>query len=207
MDSATLLAWAKTRGDVVAVSFMYGSKHNAEELEAGFVFCRRLGVNRTVVDLSSIFAMLRSDLLLSGGEIPTGHYAAENMKKTVVPGRNTIFNSVLMGLAESNNIDCVLVGAHSGDHHIYPDCRPGYLSSMEQAFYHATEGKVTFESPFATWDKAKILNLGYELGVDYSLTRTCYTSDKIACGKCGSCNERLEAFRMIGRTDPLEYAA
>jgi 7-cyano-7-deazaguanine synthase len=226
MDSATLLALAhhnaEKKGEVVrAFGFHYGSKHNQYELAAATRFTQNLGVQYDILDLNNISAFLSSNLLKTGGDIPEGHYAQDTMTLTVVPGRNTIFSAILLGIAQSIGAGYALIGAHSGDHAIYPDCREDWLAGMMAAAFYASEGKVCLTAPFLHMDKTSILNLSYKgmeftgddkdlepvepLGVDYSLTRTCYKDQPISCGRCGSCQERLEAFRNIGIEDPLEY--
>lgn len=215
MDSATLLIdcalEAKRRGrSVAAFSFYYGSKHNNAEIEMATRFIgnyrSEYDIRHSVIDVSVMASHLRSNLLQSGGPIPEGHYAASNMAQTVVPGRNTIFASILLGIAQSLEADYVALGVHSGDHVIYPDCRPVWVQGMRSVFDAASEGSVRLLCPYLYGDKSTILRRGYEIGVDYSLTRTCYNADASkACGKCGSCQERLEAFRLIGKDDPIDY--
>lgn len=206
MDSATVLSVAKDAGDVVGViGFTYGSKHNQYETKAAQDVCDYYGLQYELIDLSNIATLLKSDLLKSGGDIPEGHYAASNMSKTVVPGRNTIFAAVLLGIAQSREADAVFMGIHSGDHTIYPDCRPQWFDAMELAMTVASEGSVTLRAPFLDGDKTSILELGFKLGTPYELTRTCYKDQPVACGKCGSCQERLEAFRNHGKPDPIAY--
>jgi 7-cyano-7-deazaguanine synthase len=208
MDSATLL-WELTDGgrtnDVLAVSFVYGSKHNEHELVAAAEFTYRLGCRYRVVDLSGIMAGFKSDLLKSGGEIPEGHYEAESMERTVVPARNIIFASVLAGIAWSEGASQVALAVHAGDHAIYPDCRPEFVEDMGNALWEGTGKRVGLHAPYLNLTKAQILKRGLGLNVPYELTRTCYTTSPIACGKCGSCQERLEAFALNSATDPLEY--
>jgi 7-cyano-7-deazaguanine synthase len=197
---------------IVAVSFKYPSKHNEYELEAAKNITDYFDVPHEIVDLSSLFDekgwyRFRSSLLQTQGDIPEGHYNDETMKQTVIPGRNTIFIAVLLGIAQSEEADQIAIAAHTGDHHIYPDCRLGYLQAMARAVNLASEEKVHLLYPFITKTKADIIRLGYSLmdGFPYELTRTCYKDQEIACGKCGSCNERLEAFAEIGRKDPITY--
>jgi len=215
MDSATVLAKALAEGcEVIPVGFNYPSKHNKWEQGAARNFVSSL-YNRTgntgvinnyrVIDLTSLFNGFESNLLRGGDSIPEGHYEAENMKQTVVPGRNIIFASVLAGLAWSLEASEVWLGIHAGDHYIYPDCRPAFFHSMNIAIREGTDGNVELKAPFLMDTKVEILQAGIELGVPYELTRTCYKDQKIACGKCGSCQERLSAFKKLGIEDPLEY--
>lgn len=208
MDSVTLLGFLLASDyEVEAVGFTYGSKHNHYENEAALKAAEFYGVPFELLDLSEAFAGISSALMKTGGDIPEGHYEAESMKQTVVPGRNMIFISILAGIAESRGCGKVAVGVHSGDHAIYPDCRPGFIHAMSTAVSRATDGKVDLIAPFLGDDKGSIIKkgLGFLPPVPYDLTRTCYKDQEKACGVCGSCTERLEAFEANGIPDPIEY--
>lgn len=206
MDSVTTLADAMfSQRKVIAVGFTYGSKHNAYEHEAAKAVAQHYGIDFVHFDLSAIMAGFNSNLLKSGGDIPEGHYQQENMSQTVVPGRNLIFASVLAGFAWSKGADEVWLGIHSGDHAIYPDCRPEFFQAMNAAVELGSDGKVSLKAPFLMGNKTTIIRLGRELGVPYHLTRTCYKDQEIACGRCGACQERLEAFAANGMSDPIPY--
>ena len=172
MDSATALWWAiREFGAVSTVSFSYGSKHNARELAAADAICRKLGVPRIEIPLDFIGRYFHSSLLKSGGAIPEGSYNEENMASTVVPFRNGIMLAAAAGLAEESGCSAVILGNHSGDHAIYPDCRPEFIDGMARAIEAGTGGTVKLLSPFCRMTKGQIAALGAELGVDYSLTR------------------------------------
>lgn len=213
MDSTTLLAYfLEANYEVHCCTFTYGSKHNQYENKAAFQlieFYRAGGeyVHHHFFDLSEAFKNFNSNLLKSGGEIPEGHYEGENMKLTVVPGRNLIFASIMAGLAESIGAEAIALGIHSGDHAIYPDCRPEFATALQQVLDASTEGKIKVKTPFLNMNKATILQTGYamSLRVPYELTRTCYKDQELCCGKCGSCRERLEAFGELGIKDPAQY--
>ncbi|MBO4755523.1 MAG: 7-cyano-7-deazaguanine synthase, partial [Bacteroidales bacterium] len=132
LDSTTLL-YEYRDSIALAVTFDYGSKHNAREIAYARENCKRLGVKHLVIPLGFIGEYFKSDLLLSGGDIPEGHYADENMKSTVVPFRNGIMLAVAAGLAESYELDAVMLANHSGDHAIYPDCRPDFIDAFAAA--------------------------------------------------------------------------
>jgi len=215
MDSATLLGFLLEQGyEVHCCVFNYGSKHNAYENKAALDVAEYYKKNLspvfvTVFDLREVFKPFESNLLLSGGEIPEGHYADENMKKTVVPGRNMIFAAIMAGIAESIQAEAIALGVHSGDHSIYPDCRPEFIKALDTVIFLSSDKKVQVLTPFITDNKTSILEYGYNytaFTVPYHLTRTCYKDQAIACGKCGSCVERLEAFANINQTDPVPYA-
>lgn len=206
MDSATLLAWLLAKGyEVEAVSFDYGSKHNRYERQMAEKFAAHYGVKLHKIDLTGVMSGFSSALLKTGGPIPEGHYTDASMGATVVPGRNIIFLSILAGLAWSVGAESIAIGIHSGDHAIYPDCRPDFYAAMDNAIYEGTDGRVGILAPFVDWDKTKILQWGISNGTPYHLTRTCYKDQPLSCGKCGSCVERLEAFANVGEIDPIPY--
>lgn len=208
MDSVTLLAKALTppyNRRVRCVGFTYGSKHNLHENMAAAAVCGFYGVPFHLMDLSPIMCNFRSALLKTGGPIPEGHYEAANMTQTVVPGRNLIFLSVLTGYAWSVGAQEVWIGIHSGDHAIYPDCRPEFFEAMDRAMQTGSDGKVKLVAPFLKMNKTSIIAWGRTVHVPYYLTRTCYKDQTTACGKCGACQERLEAFAANGMSDPIEY--
>lgn len=214
MDSSTLLGFLLNEGhEVHACLFTYGAKHNKYENEAAEKvgdYYKRNYPGKLIVyrfDFSSLTSQFKSNLLLGGGDIPEGHYNDENMRKTVVPGRNLIFSSIMAGLAESLGAGYVALGVHAGDHHIYPDCRMEFTKSLDTTLFLSSDRQVELKTPFERFTKRDILTLGYSLPVDvpYYYTRTCYKDQYYSCGKCGSCQERLEAFRLIGKDDPIEY--
>lgn len=207
MDSATVLAFClKEQREVVqCVAFTYGSKHNQYENLAADAIADYYKVRRQFINLANVMEGFKSDLLKTGGEIPEGHYEAESMERTVVPGRNLIFASILTGLAWSLEADEIWMGFHAGDHAIYPDCRPTFFHAMNAAICAGTDERCMLVAPFLFRDKQGILERGHSLKVPYELTRTCYKDQPVACGKCGSCQERLEAWSKIGKEDPIEY--
>jgi 7-cyano-7-deazaguanine synthase len=204
MDSATALFRCLEeygRDSVLALSFRYPSKHNVYELKAARSILDCLGPRaplHRVIDVTSCFEDSRSHLLRDGGEIPEGHYAADNMKLTVVPGRNLIFLSVAAGLAESLGAEKICIAAHHGDSHIYPDCREPFLRAAGEAIALGTEGRVRLAAPFAGMSKIEIAVQGERLGVPFALTRSCYKNRQKPCGKCGTCTERREALAAVG---------
>lgn len=212
MDSTTLLYDIVKRygsKNVFAISFNYGSKHNKWELSSAMNTCHNLKVRHKVIDIRSVFTLFKSALLnhRSSEKIPHGHYEDQNMVKTVVPFRNGILLSLAVGIAESNNIDTVFYGAHGGDHAIYPDCRLDFLDAMNEAANLGTYITVEIKAPYIGMDKISILKRGKKLKVNYKNTHTCYDPDNSgrSCGKCGSCVERLEAFKKNNIKDPIKY--
>lgn len=207
MDSTTLLAKALQDGyEVVPVQFQYGSKHNAYEEQAYRRILLKYPTSGAEMNLRGVFANFESALLKGSHQaIPHGHYESESMKLTVVPGRNIIFMSILAGYAWSIGAKEVWLGIHAGDHAIYPDCRISFFNAMNEAIKLGTDENVELNAPFLHLLKKDILALGLKLEVPYALTRTCYADQLVACGKCGSCQERLEAFHLNGVEDPLRY--
>lgn len=206
MDSTTALHWAAREHEVAgAVSFDYGSKHNHREIPMAAWQAVQLGVRHEVVRLDFVNRLFASHLLQSGGDIPEGHYADENMKRTVVPFRNGIMLSVACGLAESRGAEALVIAAHGGDHAIYPDCREPFLRAMAEAMRHGTYAGIALLRPFIDCDKAEIVRRGAALGVDYAQTWSCYKGGEIHCGQCGTCVERREAFILAGVPDPTVY--
>ena len=199
LDSTTLLYEYK-ESIALAVTFDYGSKHNAREIACAVENCKRLGVKHLVIPLGFIGQYFKSDLLLSGGDIPEGSYADENMKSTVVPFRNGIKLAVAAGLAESYELDAIMLANHSGDHAIYPDCRPEFIDAFAAAVKAGTYNGVQVVSPYCNISKRDIALRGKAIGVDYSLTYSCYKGGEKHCGKCGTCVERKEALAGFDST-------
>lgn len=206
MDSFTVLHLAKQQGfDVHALSFDYGQRHN-KELEVSASVCQQENIPHKVVDITAINQLLQGSSLTSKDiDIPTGDYADANMKSTVVPNRNMILLSLAIGYAVSLKADKVFYGAHSGDHDIYPDCRPEFVDALNGVSALANYEPIEIVSPFLHDSKLTILKTGLEMGLDYANTWTCYQGLEKACGKCGSCIERLSAFAAMGLTDPIAY--
>lgn len=208
MDSVTALYWARRHHDVVAaVSFDYGAKHNAREIPCAAAAATALGVRHEVITLDFVDRLFASALLRSGGPVPDGHYAAENMKQTVVPFRNAIMLSIACGFAESVHAEGLVIAAHTGDHTIYPDCREDFMQAMADAMRLGTYAGVQLLRPFIALTKAQIAAEGARQGVDFARTWSCYKGGAVHCGTCGTCVERREAFAEAGLPDPTVYAA
>lgn len=218
LDSTVLAAYAQSQGMYVfGQPFQYGSKHNIHERSAIKALehqnkCSVFDMIRTTIDLSSVYKSIasptqKSTLLTdSKKKLPSGHYEEESMKQTVVPGRNLLFIATMAAIAESVGIEQIWIGVHAGDHHIYPDCREEFIMAASATINVQSEGKVRLYAPFQKKTKADIVALGLQLKVPFEWTRTCYSSDDVACGVCGSCMERREAFQLNGIEDPLPYA-
>lgn len=206
MDSVVVFHQALHEHEVAAaLSFDYGSKHNAREIPFARLHANRAGVRHETIPLDFMDRLFVSDLLRSGGGIPEGHYAEESMKRTVVPFRNGIMLAIAAGFAESVEAAAVVIAAHSGDHAIYPDCREPFMQGMAAAMEEGTYARIRLLRPFIAMDKTAIARRGVELGIDFAETWSCYKGGETHCGLCGTCVERREAFLLAGLTDPTIY--
>lgn len=207
LDSTTLLYDVISKhgtGDVFAVSFDYGQRH-IRELECAKATCQKLDISHKIINLQCLGEVAPSALTRQDQEVPLGHYEDENMKQTVVPNRNMVLLSLAGAYAIGIKAKNLFYGAHAGDHEIYPDCRKEFVEAMQNSFNLCDWSPLNLEAPYIGIDKGDILKIGLGLKVDYNLTRTCYQSTELACGKCGSCNERLAAFKKNEIKDPVKY--
>ena len=204
MDSVTLMHEYKAR-IALAVTFDYGSNHNAREIACARYNCERLGIELVEVKMDFIGKLFNSSLLSGADAIPEGNYDDENMRSTVVPFRNGIMLAAAAGLAESRGLRFVMLANHSGDHAIYPDCRPGFVDAMSRAISEGTYEHIEIFAPYTGLTKAQIAARGGELGVDYAHTYSCYKGGELHCGCCGTCRERREALEQAGLPDPTLY--
>lgn len=227
MDSTSLLIHLLANNyDVDCISFRYGQKHVIEIEKAGknihYLSKRGFKVNHIIVDLSSVMSIFHSALTTEELVIPEGHYEEEQMKATVVPNRNAIFSSIIYGYAlsivskERKKVKIAL-GVHSGDHAIYPDCRPEFYESLEYSFKIGNwdSEMVDFFLPYIDGDKTSILRdaedscerLKLDFNTVFTNTITSYNPDSEgrSSGKTGADIERILAFREIGRVDPIDY--
>ncbi|MEX0603312.1 MAG: 7-cyano-7-deazaguanine synthase QueC [Marinobacter sp.] len=205
MDSFTLLHRARSEGyRVHALSFDYGQRH-VRELACARAVCEDLDIPHQVIDIKALKTVMTGSALTDDIEVPEGHYAEQSMKSTVVPNRNMILLALATGYAVTAGAVAVWYGAHGGDHAIYPDCRPEFVEKMDAVCRVANYEPVRVEAPYIRSDKIGILAEGIAMGLDYGQTWTCYNGRDRACGVCGSCAERLEAFAAHGVKDPLRY--
>ncbi len=205
VDSTVLLAHLLAEGrEVHCLSVDYGQRHR-RELEAARAICAHYGVDHRLADLRALAPLFGSNALTGGVKVPEGHYEEESMKATVVPNRNMLLISVATAWAVSLRAESVAYGAHGGDHAIYPDCRPEFAEALDRAVRLADWHEVRLERPFVKMDKADIVRRGAELDVPFGLTWSCYVGGERHCGKCGTCVERKEAFRLAGVADPTDY--
>ena len=227
MASTSLLLHMLARGsEVTCISYDYGQKHVIELDRASanidYLSSKGYAIEHYVVDLSSAMSLFDSSLTDSERLVPEGHYEEEQMKQTVVPNRNAIFSSILYGYALSvsakENVDVsVTLGVNSGDHAIYPDCRPEFYDELMRAFETGNWGseKVTVKLPYIDGDKESILrdaiiscnSLGLDFDTVFRNTNTSYSPDELgrSSGKTGADVERILAFHAIGRKDPVQY--
>lgn len=204
MDSVTLLYDYKDR-IALGISFDYGSNHNAKEIPFAKLHCERLGIKHVTIPLDFMHQYFKSSLLEGADAIPEGHYQDENMKSTVVPFRNGIMLAIAAGMAESYGLSHVMIANHGGDHAIYPDCRPEFISAMSNATEAGSYNGVTVLAPYTNITKGDIARRGKELGIDYNETWSCYKGGEKHCGRCGTCVERKEALHYAGIEDTTEY--
>ncbi len=204
MDSVTML-YDYADSIALALSFDYGSNHNSKELPMAAYHCKQLGIKHVIIPLGFIKQYFHSSLLEGAEAIPEGSYDDVNMRSTVVPFRNGIMLSIAAGMAEDMLLSRILMANHSGDHAIYPDCRPQFVNAMGNAVREGTYNAVELFTPYTLWTKADIARRGKQLGIDYSKTWSCYKGTDKHCGKCGTCQERRQALAEAGIPDTTEY--
>lgn len=205
MDSVTLAYLLKSKKyDLYLLSFDYGQRHK-KELDYARLTAKFLEAQHRIIDLSNIG--LFGSALTDDIPVPDGHYAEETMKITVVPNRNAIMLAIAYGVAVVEQAQTVAIGVHTGDHFIYPDCRPDFIRSFNQMQRVAIEGfgQAELYAPFINRSKADIVTIGNHLGVPYQDTWSCYKGGAIHCGSCGTCVERKEAFELANVIDPTNY--
>jgi 7-cyano-7-deazaguanine synthase len=219
LDSATVLALARRDGYLVhALSVGYGQR-NAVELEAARAVAAAQGVERHVV-ASVDLGLFGGSSLTADLEVPKAASFAERnddpVPNTYVPGRNTIFLALALAWAEALGASDIFMGIHASERGGYPDCRPEFVAAFERLAAVATNRgldghEIRIHTPFLSsgWDKARIIRLGLDLGVDYALTRTCFDPSEQgeACGHCDACLLRLQGFAEAGAEDPVPYLA
>jgi 7-cyano-7-deazaguanine synthase len=210
LDSTTVLAMAKAAGYACyTLSFDYGQRHRAELFAAERVSAALGDIEHKVVklNLDSIGGSALTDKSIAVPE-----EATEGIPVTYVPARNTVFLSIALGWAEVLGASDIFIGVNAVDYSGYPDCRPEYIAAFETMANLATRAGVeghplTIHTPLMSMGKGAIISAGVDLGVDYSLTVSCYqaTPEGLACGKCDSCRLRRQGFADAGVQDPTRY--
>jgi len=215
LDSATAAAIARSDGfELYALSIDYGQRHKFE-LEAAVRVAKSLGVSRHET-VSIGLSQFGGSALTAAIDVPQGRsheQISQGIPITYVPARNTIFLSLALGYAEVLGVADIFIGVNAVDYSGYPDCRPEFIAAFENMANLATkagvEGSLQFRihTPLLEMTKVEIIRTGISLGVDYSLTHTCYAPDEQgrACGKCDACQLRLQGFAAAGVVDPIEY--
>jgi 7-cyano-7-deazaguanine synthase len=216
IDSSTTLAVAKNLGfEIYAISFKYGQRHQIE-LESAKELAKYFEVKKHMIFEIDMKKIIKS-ALTSALEVPKERSLNEigtEIPTTYVPARNIIFLSIALGWAETTNAYDIFIGANAVDYSGYPDCRPEFVEAFQKLANLATktgvEGKqIKVHAPLISLTKGEIIKKGIELGVDYSLTHSCYdpSPNGEACGRCDSCLLRKKGFKEAGIEDPIEYAS
>ena len=221
LDSSTATAIAISRGyEVYALSFDYGQRHRRELQSAKAIAQALKAARHTIVKFDlSLDSGWGGSSLTGEGEIPSPDSFADIggiIPSTYVPARNTIFLAFAASWAEAIGADTVFMGVSQVDYSGYPDCREEYIRAFERAINIGTRagvealqssgtGWLKIETPFIHMRKSEIIKTGLSLGLDYSLTWSCYRGEELACGECDSCVLRLKAFEELGLPDPLPY--
>ena len=217
LDSATTLALARAENfTIYALSFRYGQRH-VQELAAAGRMAESLGAKEHRTAEIDLRLFGGSALTADALDVPKHRPSAEmesGIPITYVPARNTIFLSYALAWAEVLGATDIFIGVNAVDYSGYPDCRPEFIAAFAQLANLATKAgvegaKFQIHTPLISLTKAEIIRRGIELGVDYSLTHSCYdpTAAGLACGACDSCQLRRKGFREAGREDPIPYAA
>lgn len=210
LDSTTVLVYAMKQGyDVYPLTFSYGQRHVIEIKQSERTLEKYGLLNRQTVFSIDLTPFVNCSLINKKLEVP--EFAENRIPSTYVPSRNIIFLSIASGLAETLGAEKIFIGVNSVDYSGYPDCRPEFVDAFNKTIAVGTkqgvESGIKVEAPILNMSKKEIIELGMSLGVDYSLTHSCYnpTNDGLSCGVCDSCRLRLEGFRQAGFEDPLKY--
>lgn len=191
-DSVTMAYYFCSLGHSVDfITFDYGQRHK-KEIEFAKKHANKLGSRFMLVDMSGIGELLVSSLT-GHSDVPLSRYDDQSISSTVVPNRNSIILNIAYGVAISFGYEQVALGIHSGDHALYPDCRPDFISKVSDAMFVATGKTIGINVPFINMTKKDIVNIGLGLGVDYKETWSCYNGLDQPCGECATCIELSEA--------------
>ena len=205
LDSTTVLAMAQAQGyDCYCLSFDYGQRHRAEIIASERI-AKAAGAKEHKVarlDLSVFGGSALTDMAI---DVPEDETEMGNIPITYVPARNTVFLSYALAWAEVLQASDIFIGVNSVDYSGYPDCRPEFVHAMNVVSKIANYHPVEIVTPYLKNTKSEILKSGLAMGLNYADTWTCYNGRHKACGRCGSCIERLEAFAEQGKNDPIDY--
>jgi 7-cyano-7-deazaguanine synthase len=209
MDSSTLAYVAKSRGyDILALHLNYGQRTERKELACARKIAELLNAKEFIEIYLDYFVKFGASSL-TDKKIAVETYDSRpvHMPNTYVPFRNANLLSIATSFAEARAADAIFIGVQSLDYSGYPDCRPKFIEAFQKVIDLGTKDttKITLFSPFITMTKADILKEGFKLGVPYEHTWSCYRNEEKACGTCGSCHFRKEAFAAIGGQDPIKY--
>ena len=214
LDSTTLLALAASEGYAIhALSFRYGQRHDAEVAAAQKIAARYGVVQHVVTDID--LRAFGGSALTSDIDVPKDRALDEEIPVTYVPARNTIFLSFALAWAEVVGASDIFIGVNALDYSGYPDCRPEFIAAFQEMARLATKvgvesdgSPMTIRTPLIDMTKKEIIELGLKLGVDYSMTTSCYDpgAEGDACGHCDACQLRLKGFEEAGASDPVRYA-
>ena len=206
LDSTAAMAVADREVDLrLAISVDYGQRHR-REIDSARRVAELYRTPLIVLDLRGWGRSLKGSALTDPSvTVPADSYDADSMAVTVVPNRNATMLMAAAGVADAWGIEEVWTAVHSGDHAIYPDCRPEFIASAAQTTELGTGGHVTIRAPFVHMDKAQIVTTGARFGAPFELTWSCYEGSETHCGVCGTCRERADAFDRAGVTDPTFY--
>jgi 7-cyano-7-deazaguanine synthase len=198
IDSTTLL-YEKKDDIAMAISFDYGAAINKKEIPFARLHCEQLGIPHATISLEFIKKFFKSSLLASGES------DEEFSQSTAVPFRNGIMLSIAAGIAESKDLENLLIANHFGDHAIYPDCRKKFILSMQAAISSGTYKNVQICAPYTEKQKNEVVSIGIKNKVEFAKTWSCYRGEEIHCGECATCIERKNAFKKAGVLDPTKY--
>ncbi len=206
LDSTTLAAWVKEThpGErMEAFTFLYGQKH-AVELDAARAVAAHYGMEHYAINLTPIRGSALTD---ADVPLPEGRdlEAVTGVAPSYVPARNLLFVAKMASIQDAYGPGTLWLGVHHDDHTGYPDCRPEFVTAADQAVRLGTQYGLRVEAPFVDWSKAEIVRWGWEHGVPYELTLSCYQGRMPACGVCDTCQARLRAFADAGLSDPIAY--
>ncbi len=209
LDSATVLSIAKKDFQIKALAFDYGQRHKFELIAAqNIAKNHNIILNKITIDL----AQFGKSALTDNINVPKNQKIGKEIPITYVPVRNTIFLSYALAFAEVNEIFDIFIGVNALDYSGYPDCRPEFIKSFEKMANEGTKfsqgkNKIKIHTPLINLTKAEIITEGVKLGVDYSMTHSCYDPSKtgLSCGECDACILRKEGFNAANITDPTNY--